>query len=238
METLVRRLKNTKPGHDIQVRHMRWMDGVEDLSSKRVVRHRDGSTSLKTEIVCEVVKESSLRRKCFKQYKVGDILVKRKKVANIYEDYKVSVSGTFEIRELDSVDRMLRDDYLLFDDDLTPEDIKHVKCIVHTRGVPVQRNLFPPHVLDLFCVVRHEGVLYHCYRTLVSKYGLTAIPRENLTEDVYSQEELFCNRRKNVMSSYINNVKICRFKPRTTRSHRKSVSSGCPRHRGLRERKL
>jgi hypothetical protein len=194
METLVRRLKNTKPGHDIQVRHMRWMDGVEDLSSKRVVRHRDGSTSLKTEIVCEVVKESSLRRKCFKQYKVGDILVKRKKVANIYEDYKVSVSGTFEIRELDSVDRMLRDDYLLFDDDLTPEDIKHVKCIVHTRGVPVQRNLFPPHVLDLFCVVRHEGVLYHCYRTLVSKHGLTAISRENLTEDVYSQKELFCNK--------------------------------------------
>jgi hypothetical protein len=195
METLVRRLKNTKPGHDIQVRRTRWMDGVEDLSSRRVVRHRDGGTSTWPEIVCEVVKEASLRRKCFKQYKVGDILVKRKKVANIYEDYEVvSVSGKFKISALDSVDRMLRDDDLLFDDDLTPEDVKHVKCIVHMRGVPVQRNLFPPHVLDLFCVVRHEGVLYHCYRTLVSKHGLTAISRENLTEDVYSQKELFCNK--------------------------------------------
>lgn len=160
-----------------------------------------------TETVCEVVKESSLRRKCFRQHKVGDILVKRKKVANIHEDYEVSVvrrpqrvrrhyldQYMFEIRALDSVERMLRDDELLFDDDLTPEDVKHVKCIAHMRGVPVQRDLFPPHVLDLFCVVRHEGVLYHCYRTLVEKYGLTALPRENLTEDVYSQKELFCNK--------------------------------------------
>jgi hypothetical protein len=96
---------------------MRWMDGVEDLSSKRVVRHRDGGTTLWREMVCEVITEASLRRKCFKQYKVGDILVNRKKVANIHEDYKVSVVKRpprvrsnwiepfmFEIKGMDSVD--------------------------------------------------------------------------------------------------------------------------------------
>jgi hypothetical protein len=197
METLVRRLKNARPGHDIRVRRTRWVHQIEDLSSERVVRHRDGHTSRWAETVCEVITESSLRRKCFKQYRVGDILVNRKKVANIHEDYTVAVVGktyTFEIRAMDSVDVMLRDDDLLFDDDLTPEDVKHVKCIVNMRGVPVQRDLFPPHVLGLFCVVRHEGVLYHCYRTLVSKHGLESVPRENLTEDVYSQKELFCNK--------------------------------------------
>jgi hypothetical protein len=207
METLVRRLKNTRPGHELRIRRTMWMDGIEDTSSKREVRHRDGGISLRTETVCEVVKESSLRRKCLKHYKIGDILVNRRKVANIHEDYDVSVVKRpervrrnyldpymFQIRALDSVERMLRDDDLLFDDDLTPEDVKHVKCIVHMRRVPVKRELFPPHVLDLFCVVRRDGVLYHCYRTLVSKYGLTALPRENLTEDVYSQNDLFCNK--------------------------------------------
>ena len=204
METLVRRLKAAQPRHDIRARHARWIDEIVDESSERVVRHRGGGTSVFTETVCEVITESSLRRKCFEHYKVGDILVNRVKVANIHEDYEVSVVRRprgvhtnpfmFEIRAVDSVEPMLRDDDLLFDDDLTPEDIECVGRIMHTRGVPVQRDMFPPHVLDLFCVVRHEGVLYHCYRTLVSKYGFTTVPRENLTEEVYSQNDLFCNK--------------------------------------------
>jgi len=199
METFVRRLKNARPGHDIQVRCTRWMHEVVDESSKRVVKHRTGGTTLWREMVCEVITEASLRRKCFKQYKVGDILVNRKKVANIHEDYKVSVVKrpprvrSIEIEEMDSVDVMIRDDDLLFDDDLSPYDINRVKRIVNTKGIPIQRDKFPSHVLDLFCVVRHDGVLYHCYRTLVSKYGLTALPRENLTEDVYSQHDLLVN---------------------------------------------
>jgi hypothetical protein len=91
MDTLVKRLKEARPTHDIRVRCTRWMDEVVDESSKRLVKHRDGGTSEWGETVCEVMTASSLRRKCFRDYKVGDILVNRKKVANIHEDYKVLV---------------------------------------------------------------------------------------------------------------------------------------------------
>lgn len=91
MESFVRHLENARPGHHIVVNHTTWIDQVMDESSTRVVNHRGGGTSTWSEMVCEVVTEKSLRRKCFQHYKVGDILVNRKKVANIHEHYDVSV---------------------------------------------------------------------------------------------------------------------------------------------------
>lgn len=91
METFVQRLENARPRHRIVVHHTTWVDQVMDESSARVVNHKDGGKSMWYEMVCEVITEASLERKNFRDYDVGDILVNRKKVANIYEHYDVSV---------------------------------------------------------------------------------------------------------------------------------------------------
>jgi len=204
METLVQRLKSVHPTADIRVRACAWILEVANFSSPRIIYKRDGTRSTAFhETVCEVITEKSLRRKCFQHYKVGDILVNRQRVANMHENYEVvrerrpqkmqkyyAESHMFKIIPgTNLVEQLVRDDFFIDDGDITVEDRRHMERLVSDRGV-VDRRTFPEKVLDLFCVVRHEGRLYHCYRSLVQEYGVKAIPREGLTEDVYTQADL------------------------------------------------
>ena len=90
---------------------------------------------------------------------------------------------------MDFVEHLVREDFFLDDGDVTLEDRRQMERLVAERGV-VDRNSFSPKVLDLFCIVRHEGRLYYCYRSLVQEYGVKAILREGVVEDVYTQLDL------------------------------------------------
>ena len=99
---------------------------------------------------------------------------------------------------MDVVEHLVREDFFLDDGDVTLEDRRQMERLVAERGV-VDRNSFPRHVLDLFCVVRVENTRFYCYRSLVQNLGVEVVPRD-VTGPVYTQADLQqCLNVKNML---------------------------------------
>jgi hypothetical protein len=106
------------------------------------------------------------------------------------------------------MDFVLREDFFLDEGDLTADDERHVERLTSTYGV-VDKDAYPGHVLDLFCILRVENVHFYCYRSLVQSLReanpgkITVIPR-GFVGPVYTQGDLMqCLHVKNIIDHVI-----------------------------------